>query len=155
MPFDLPIIVEHKISKMDTWQLFFSFLLLKQLHHEERDASYCLSPSHVFTDGYVYYFGYTMVILSRSSEYVELRYRHLTPPINAHRIAADSYFAQLAQYIGMVLVGLIIPVLLKNKNNGYNKLSQGRNNEALHMVTKEVQLARWIHANIRDTGACE
>lgn len=38
--------------------------------------------------------------------------------------AGDSYLAQLAQYIGMVLVGLIIPILLKNKQNGYSKLNQ-------------------------------
>lgn len=39
-------------------------------------------------------------------------------------IAGDSYLAQLAQYLGMVLVGLIIPVLLKNKQKGYSRVNQ-------------------------------
>ncbi|KAI8643236.1 hypothetical protein BD408DRAFT_415182 [Parasitella parasitica] len=36
----------------------------------------------------------------------------------------DSYLAQLAQYLGMVLVGLIIPILLKNKQKDYSILDQ-------------------------------
>jgi hypothetical protein len=40
------------------------------------------------------------------------------------QVAGDSYLAQLAQYLGMILVGLIIPMLLKNKKNGYNKVNQ-------------------------------
>ncbi|KAI9265791.1 hypothetical protein EDC94DRAFT_634208 [Helicostylum pulchrum] len=46
----------------------------------------------------------------------------------------DSYLAQLAQYIGMVLVGLIIPILLKNKQKGYHRLSQQAEEDGLHMV---------------------
>ncbi|KAI7901108.1 uncharacterized protein BX663DRAFT_112373 [Cokeromyces recurvatus] len=36
----------------------------------------------------------------------------------------DSYLAQLSQYLGMVLVGLIIPILLKNKKKGYSQVNQ-------------------------------
>ncbi|KAI8974937.1 hypothetical protein BDB01DRAFT_728600 [Pilobolus umbonatus] len=44
----------------------------------------------------------------------------------------DSYLTQLAQYIGMILVGSIIPLLLKNKKKGYNKVSQ--EDDDIHMV---------------------
>lgn len=43
----------------------------------------------------------------------------------------DSYLTQLAQYIGMILVGFIIPLLLKNKQNGYQRLNEGEDH---HMV---------------------
>ncbi|KAI8091043.1 uncharacterized protein B0P05DRAFT_528507 [Gilbertella persicaria] len=45
----------------------------------------------------------------------------------------DSYLAQLAQYLGMVLVGLLVPILLKNKQKGYNKLAQEEPVD-IHMV---------------------
>jgi hypothetical protein len=35
------------------------------------------------------------------------------------KIAGDSYLTQLAQYIGMVLVIFIIPLLLKHKKKDY------------------------------------
>jgi hypothetical protein len=50
-------------------------------------------------------------------------------------IAGDSYLAQLAQYVGMVLVGLIIPILLKNKQNSYSRLNQDELiQDDIHMV---------------------
>ncbi|KAG0765687.1 hypothetical protein G6F57_011569 [Rhizopus arrhizus] len=41
----------------------------------------------------------------------------------------DSYLTQLAQYLGMVLVGFLIPVLKKNKQKQYTRLSQQEEDE--------------------------
>ncbi|KAG1447781.1 hypothetical protein G6F46_004363 [Rhizopus delemar] len=41
----------------------------------------------------------------------------------------DSYLTQLAQYLGMVLVGFLIPILKKNKQKQYTRLSQQEENE--------------------------
>ncbi|KAL0135958.1 hypothetical protein V8B55DRAFT_1551875 [Mucor lusitanicus] len=46
----------------------------------------------------------------------------------------DSYLAQLAQYLGMVLVGLIIPVLLRNKQKGYSRINQEEHGHDIDMV---------------------
>lgn len=43
--------------------------------------------------------------------------------------------AQLAQYLGMVLVGLIIPVLLKNKQKGYSRVNQEDQANDMNMVS--------------------
>ncbi|RCI04878.1 hypothetical protein CU098_013151 [Rhizopus stolonifer] len=39
----------------------------------------------------------------------------------------DSYLTQLAQYVGMVLVGLLIPTLKKNKEKNYKRIPQEEN----------------------------
>lgn len=59
---------------------------------------------------------------------------NLPHPIHLFNVttAGDSYLTQLAQYIGMILVGFIIPLLLKNKQNGYQRLNEGEDH---HMVT--------------------
>ncbi|KAI8364003.1 hypothetical protein EDC96DRAFT_511492 [Choanephora cucurbitarum] len=42
-----------------------------------------------------------------------------------HKAATgDSYLAQLSQYLGMVMVGLLIPILLRNKQKAYQRLNQ-------------------------------
>ncbi|KAK4509276.1 uncharacterized protein ATC70_007626 [Mucor velutinosus] len=46
----------------------------------------------------------------------------------------DSYLAQLAQYLGMVLVGLIIPVLLRNKQKKYSIINQEEHDHDIDMV---------------------
>lgn len=39
------------------------------------------------------------------------------------RLAGDSYLTQLSQYVGMILVGCIIPVILANKKSQYTSLT--------------------------------
>lgn len=59
---------------------------------------------------------------------------------NFQFLAGDSYLAQLAQYIGMVLVGLIIPILLKNKQKGYSRLNQATEEEEFSHDINMVQV---------------
>ncbi|CAO3657287.1 unnamed protein product [Mucor hiemalis] len=51
----------------------------------------------------------------------------------------DSYLTQLAQYIGMILVGLIIPVLLKNKQNGYQRVNEGEDHHMVQVNSDEIE----------------
>ncbi|KAL9543268.1 hypothetical protein MBANPS3_008193 [Mucor bainieri] len=48
----------------------------------------------------------------------------------------DSYLAQLAQYLGMVLVGLIIPILLRNKQKGYSRINQEEHGHDIDMASR-------------------
>ncbi|KAL0082685.1 hypothetical protein J3Q64DRAFT_1752680 [Phycomyces blakesleeanus] len=42
----------------------------------------------------------------------------------------DSYLVQLAQYLGMVMVGLLIPFMVRNRSKGYSSVPDDAVNEA-------------------------
>ncbi|KAI8366893.1 hypothetical protein BD560DRAFT_400441 [Blakeslea trispora] len=58
-----------------------------------------------------------------------------------HKAATgDSYLAQLSQYLGMVMVGLLIPILLRNKQKRYQQLNQ-QEDVAMASMTEEPSIA--------------
>lgn len=74
-------------------------------------------------------------------------------------IAGDSYLAQLAQYLGMVLVGLIIPILLKNKQKGYSRINQEEHGHDIDMASQMHCFfffdAKRLNFIVNDTGTSQ
>ncbi|KAI9476454.1 MAG: hypothetical protein EXX96DRAFT_577229 [Benjaminiella poitrasii] len=64
----------------------------------------------------------------------------------------DSYLAQFAQYLGMVLVGLIIPILVKNKRKGYSKVTQ---EEELATEHNNINMVQINHDDISTTASTD